>query len=78
MNESLDEHFPPECGVKIIAEPGRYFVASAFTLCTNIIAKRDVISEEGNYFLIFLMLKTAAYMMKFCDKPDKFLEKKNK
>ena len=48
VNQSLDEHFPPECGVKIIAEPGRYFVASAFTLCTNIIAKRDVISEEDN------------------------------
>jgi len=48
VNQSLEEHFPPECGVTIIAEPGRYFVASAFTLCTNIIAKRDVISEEDN------------------------------
>lgn len=46
--ESLDEHFPPECGVRIIAEPGRYFVASAFTLCTNIIAKRETFSEEGD------------------------------
>lgn len=48
VNQSLDEHFPPDCGVKIIAEPGRYFVASAFTLCTNIIAKREIVSEEDN------------------------------
>ncbi|XP_035213018.1 ornithine decarboxylase-like [Stegodyphus dumicola] len=48
VNQALDEHFPPECGVRIIAEPGRYFVASAFTLCTNIIAKREVISEDTN------------------------------
>jgi len=47
VNESLDEFFPPECGVKIIAEPGRYFVASAFTLCANIIAKRETVSEDG-------------------------------
>lgn len=46
VNQSLDEHFPVGCGVEIIAEPGRYFVASAFTLCANIIAKRDVIEED--------------------------------
>ncbi|KAG8198884.1 hypothetical protein JTE90_015098 [Oedothorax gibbosus] len=45
--DSLDEHFPIESGVKIIAEPGRFFVASAFTLCANIIAKRETVSEEG-------------------------------
>lgn len=36
----MDKHFPS--GVEIIAEPGRYFTASAFTLCTNIIAKREL------------------------------------
>lgn len=48
VNQSLEEHFPSDCGVNVIAEPGRYFVASAFTLCTNIIAKREVIDEGSN------------------------------
>ena len=35
------------CGVRVIAEPGRYYVSSAFTLATCIIAKREVISMEN-------------------------------
>lgn len=42
VNEKLDKHFPVGSGVEIIAEPGRYFTASAFTLCTNIIGKREL------------------------------------
>jgi len=42
VNIALEKHFPPSCNVRIIAEPGRYFVASAFTLAVNIIAKRAV------------------------------------
>jgi len=42
LNEALDKFFPAESGVRIIAEPGRYFVASAFTLAVNVIAKRTV------------------------------------
>lgn len=42
LNKALDEYFPKSSGVRIIAEPGRYFVASAFTLAVNIIAKRTV------------------------------------
>lgn len=42
LNKSLDEYFPESSGIRIIAEPGRYFVASAFTLAVNIIAKRAV------------------------------------
>jgi len=42
LNKALDEYFPACSGVRIIAEPGRYFVASAFTLAVNIIAKRTV------------------------------------
>ena len=40
LTEALDEHFPPH--IRIIGEPGRYYVANAFTLATNIIARRDV------------------------------------
>jgi len=46
INIALDEYFPIGCGVRIIAEPGRYYVASAFTLAVNIIAKREVRSSE--------------------------------
>lgn len=42
LNASLNKHFPPKRNVRIIAEPGRYFVASAFSLTVNVIAKRSV------------------------------------
>ncbi|XP_059138678.1 ornithine decarboxylase-like [Physella acuta] len=42
LNDALDTYFPADMGVRIIAEPGRYFVASAYTLAVNIIAKRTV------------------------------------
>jgi len=44
----IDEQFPEEMGVRIIAEPGRYFVASAFTLATNVIARRVGFATEAN------------------------------
>ncbi|XP_062295342.1 ornithine decarboxylase-like [Scomber scombrus] len=40
INGALDEFFPPDCGVEIMAEPGRYYVESAFTLATCVNAKR--------------------------------------
>ncbi|ODV63258.1 ornithine decarboxylase SPE1 ASCRUDRAFT_22072, partial [Ascoidea rubescens DSM 1968] len=40
LNYSLDKYFPDSLGVKFIAEPGRYFVATAFTLVANVIGKR--------------------------------------
>lgn len=42
LRNALDEHFPAHRGVAIIAEPGRYFVSSAFTIACNIIARRTV------------------------------------
>ncbi|KAM9164171.1 antizyme inhibitor 1 isoform 1-T2 [Pangshura tecta] len=38
----LDVYFPEESGVNVIAEPGCYYVSSAFTLAVNIIAKKAV------------------------------------
>ncbi|CAH2285705.1 antizyme inhibitor 1 [Pelobates cultripes] len=38
----LDAYFPEEAGVRVIAEPGSYYVSSAFTLAVNIIAKKVV------------------------------------
>uniref|UniRef100_A0A8C6SZB1 Ornithine decarboxylase n=1 Tax=Neogobius melanostomus TaxID=47308 RepID=A0A8C6SZB1_9GOBI len=36
-----------ECGVRVIAEPGRYFVDSAFTLALNVFARKKVWNGNG-------------------------------
>lgn len=55
INRALEEHFPAdlfdklnndENKLRIIAEPGRYYACSAFTLCVNIIAKRVMNQSE--------------------------------
>ncbi|KAL3881866.1 hypothetical protein ACJMK2_028258 [Sinanodonta woodiana] len=46
VNEALDLYFPSDDRIRIIAEPGRYMVASAFTLVANIIAKRYVARDQ--------------------------------
>ncbi|KAI4594931.1 Ornithine decarboxylase [Pestalotiopsis sp. 9143b] len=50
LREALDEYFPPT--VNIIAEPGRYYVSTAFTIACNIIARRtiqDPATGEASY-----------------------------
>ena len=52
LSTALDEYFPSS--VRVIAEPGRFYVASAFTIATNVIARRtshDPISKEPSYML---------------------------
>jgi ornithine decarboxylase len=54
LRPALEVNFPAEEGTKIIAEPGRFFVASAFTLVCNVIAKRKkclVGGEELMYYI---------------------------
>lgn len=40
INSAIDEHFPLSSGVEIIGEPGQFFVTSAYTLVTKVVAKR--------------------------------------
>lgn len=40
LRTAIDQYFPSRDGVRIIAEPGRYYVAKAFSLAANIIARR--------------------------------------
>lgn len=40
LRNALDQYFPPH--INIIAEPGRYYVSSAFTIACNIIARRTI------------------------------------
>ncbi|ANB13107.1 ornithine decarboxylase SPE1 [Sugiyamaella lignohabitans] len=46
LNNSLAEHFPDD-SVRVIAEPGRYYVATAFTLATSVIGRRWVDEQKG-------------------------------
>ncbi|KAK2745878.1 Ornithine decarboxylase [Myotisia sp. PD_48] len=46
LSDALDEYFPPH--IRVIAEPGRYYVATAFTLAANVIARRDVSTEMSD------------------------------
>ncbi|XP_061571684.1 antizyme inhibitor 1-like [Cololabis saira] len=42
----VDVYFPPSTGVSIIAEPGSFFVSSAFTLAVNVICKEVVARDR--------------------------------
>nr|XP_057947332.1 ornithine decarboxylase isoform X2 [Doryrhamphus excisus] len=47
INPALDKYFPADSNVRIIAEPGRFYVASAYTLVVNIIAKKVLLDDES-------------------------------
>jgi ornithine decarboxylase len=49
LRPALDMYFPENMNVRIIAEPGRFFVASAFTLTLNVIARRAVMKDENTF-----------------------------
>ncbi|KAL2119434.1 hypothetical protein VTJ04DRAFT_6395 [Mycothermus thermophilus] len=54
LRAALDEYFPAHSGVNLIAEPGRYYASSAFTLACNVIARRTIEnpgSEDNSYML---------------------------
>ncbi|XP_036917411.1 antizyme inhibitor 2 isoform X2 [Sturnira hondurensis] len=46
INSALDLYFPEGCGVDILAQLGRYYVSSAFTLAVSIVAKKEVLLEQ--------------------------------
>ncbi|KAK5660160.1 hypothetical protein OQA88_13629 [Cercophora sp. LCS_1] len=47
LREALDDYFPAHSGINLIAEPGRYYASSAFTLACNIIARRTIEDAPG-------------------------------
>ena len=59
LKDAIDEHFPPH--IRVIGEPGRYYVAKAFTLATNIIARREVWDELTRNQAYMLYLNDGAY-----------------
>ena len=59
LSEALDDYFPPS--VRIIGEPGRYYVSSAFTLACNIIARRDILDPSTHLTSYMLYLNDGVY-----------------
>ena len=47
LTEALEEHFPAST-VRVIGEPGRYYASNAFTLATNVIARREVAADHDH------------------------------
>ncbi|KAI0997577.1 Ornithine decarboxylase [Podosphaera aphanis] len=59
LNESLDELIPSH--VNIIGEPGRYYVASAFTLASHVVARRTIENPATNKKSYMLYLNDGVY-----------------
>ncbi|KAI9742233.1 MAG: Ornithine decarboxylase [Claussenomyces sp. TS43310] len=54
LGEALDEYMPSN--VNVIGEPGRYYVASAFTLACNVIARRTIegLAPEQKSYMLYM------------------------
>ena len=59
LSNALDENFPPS--VRIIGEPGRYYVSSAFTLACNVIARRQIQDPVTRVVSYMLYLNDGVY-----------------
>lgn len=61
INESLDEYFNDIPNLTIIAEPGRFFVASSHTLVLSVINKKVKIEKETGEKLITFYVNDGIY-----------------
>ncbi|KAK3712590.1 Ornithine decarboxylase [Vermiconidia calcicola] len=59
LARTLDDYFPPE--IRIIAEPGRYYTSSAFTIACNVIARRTVEDKDLGITSYMLYLNDGVY-----------------
>ncbi|CAK7321874.1 Ornithine decarboxylase [Vulpes lagopus] len=53
IDAALAQDFPEGSGVEIIAEPGRFYVASVCMAAVNTIAKKAVLEAGGHQKLVF-------------------------
>lgn len=63
INEALDESFPVEefSALKIVSEPGRYFVESAFTLVAMVHSRKITKDADGNIQEVMYYLNEGVY-----------------
>ena len=59
LSAAVDAQFPPS--IRIIAEPGRYYTSSAFTIACNVIARRTVEDPVLNVKSYMLYLNDGVY-----------------
>ncbi|KAK8218641.1 ornithine decarboxylase [Phyllosticta capitalensis] len=59
LSEALDEYFPPH--VRVIGEPGRFYVSNAFSIACNVIARRTVYDPELDTTSYMLYLNDGVY-----------------
>ncbi|KAA8490839.1 Ornithine decarboxylase [Porphyridium purpureum] len=50
LNKSIQKLFPPESGIQIIGEPGRYLCGEAVVLAVSVIAKRTRVPAESTVY----------------------------
>ncbi|PSR85824.1 ornithine decarboxylase [Coniella lustricola] len=62
LRHALDDYFPAHSGINLIAEPGRFYASTAFTLACNIIARRTV-QNEGEDHAVPAVVGDNSYMV---------------
>ncbi|XP_068605760.1 ornithine decarboxylase-like isoform X1 [Brachionichthys hirsutus] len=60
INKALDECFPPESGVMVIAEPGQFYAEPVFTLAANVIGKTFV-TDGGEIKKMMIYINEGLY-----------------
>ncbi len=54
LRAALDDYFPAHSGINLIAEPGRYYTSSTFTLACNVIARRTIEDASGASYMVYV------------------------
>lgn len=59
LSASIEEYFPED--IRIIAEPGRYYVSTAFTIAVHVIARRALVDATLGTVSYMLYMNDGAY-----------------
>jgi ornithine decarboxylase len=54
LRAALDDYFPAHLGINLIAEPGRYYASTAFTLACNVIARRTIEDMSAASYMVYV------------------------
>lgn len=54
LRAALDDYFPAHSGINLIAEPGRYYASSTFTLACNVIARRTIEDASAASYMVYV------------------------
>lgn len=54
LRAALDEYFPAHSGINLIAEPGRYYASTAFTIACNVIARRSIEDSAATNYMLYM------------------------